>query len=85
MTPYSFYFVETVYQHVLDMSSFYCKLDDDDFLLLLNMFITITANLDLQENTPAANLAIEFVYKMIQISMRIMWRKNTKSTKGQPI
>lgn len=67
------------------MSSFYCKLADEDFLLLLNMFITITSNLDMQENTPASLLAVEFVYKMIQISMRIMWKKNSKSNKGQPI
>ncbi len=40
------------------MSSFYCKLGDEDFLLLLNMFNTITANLELQENTPASLLAI---------------------------
>jgi len=67
------------------MSSFYCKLPDEDFMLILNMFITITSNLDLQENTPASAFAIEFVYKMIQSSLRVMWRKNAKSTKGQPI
>lgn len=67
------------------MSSFYCKLSDEDFLLILNMYVTITSNLDLQENTNASALAIEFVYKMIYSSMRIMWRKNIKSTKGQPI
>lgn len=58
VTPYSYYFIELVYQQVLDMSSFYCKLGDEDFLLLLNMFNTITANLELQENTPASLLAI---------------------------
>lgn len=67
------------------MSSFYCKLSDEDFVSLLNMFTTITSNLELQENTPSALLAVEFVYKMIQVSMRIMWKKNSKSSKGQPI
>lgn len=26
--PYSFYFVEQVYQKILDLTSFYCKLND---------------------------------------------------------
>ena len=43
--PYSFYFIETVYQKILDMSSFYLKLPDESFLFLLNMFHTITNNL----------------------------------------
>lgn len=44
--PYSFYFIEQVHQRVSDMTSFYCKLDDESFLLMLNIFQTITNNLD---------------------------------------
>ena len=83
--PYSYYFIEVVYQKILDMSSFYLKLTDENFLFLLNMFTTITNNLELIENSNASALGIEFLYKEIQVSLRIIWKKNYSSNKGHPI
>lgn len=85
MQPYSYYFIEEVYRKIIEMSSFYLKLADDSFLLLLNMFSTITNNLELIENTSNSALGIEFLYKMIQVSMRIIWKKNYNSNKGHPL
>jgi hypothetical protein len=69
----------------MDMTSFYCKLNDEDFFLLLDLFSAITSRLELQENTPAASLSVEFVYKMVQASVRVLWKRNTKSTKGHSL
>ena len=66
------------------MTSFYCKLNDENFLLLLNIFQTITNNLDLESNTNYVMLSVELLYKMAQISMRIMWKKN-KNSDTKPI
>ena len=49
------------------------------------MFHTITNNLELIENTNTSNLGIEFLYKMIQVSMRIIWKKAYNSNKGHPL
>lgn len=64
------------------MTSFYCKLNEDNFLYILNAFTVITNNID--QNS---EIAIEFIYKMMVISQRIMLKKspNSRQTSNQPI
>lgn len=71
-----------MYQEISDMTSFYCKLNEDNFLYILNAFTVITNNID--QNS---EIAIEFIYKMMVISQRIMLKKspNSRQTSNQPI
>lgn len=64
------------------MTSFYCKLNEDNFLYILNAFTVITNNID--QNS---EIAIEFIYKMMVISQRVMLKKlsNARQTSNQPI
>ena len=79
--PYSFYFVEQFYQSIAEMSSFYCKIEDDDFLLILNFFTTISKNIDI-----SADINVELLYKMIIIAQRVAKKKSSQhGLKGQPI
>jgi hypothetical protein len=63
------------------MTSFYCKVNEDNFLFLLNSFSIITKNIDTN-----SDIGIEFIYKMMIISQRIMLKKNVVSKQAnQPI
>ena len=63
------------------MASFYCKVNEDNFLFLLNSFSIITKNIDTN-----SDIGIEFTYKMMIISQRIMLKKNVVSKQAnQPI
>lgn len=63
------------------MASFYCKINEDHFLFLLNAFSVITKNLDNN-----SEIGIEFTFKMMIISQRIMLKKASISKNGnQPI
>jgi hypothetical protein len=63
------------------MTSFYCKLSEDNFLFLLNAFSIITKNID-----TSSDLGIEFTYKMMIVSQRMMLKKNIVSKlTNQPI
>ena len=61
-----------MYNKILEMTSFYCKVNEDNFLFLFNAFSIITKNID--TNT---DLGIEFAYKMMIISQRIMLKKSS--------
>lgn len=62
------------------MTSFYCKINEDHFLFLLNAFSVITKNLDCSE------VGIEFVFKMMIISQRIKLKKGIiNRNTNQPI
>ena len=62
------------------MTSFYCKINEDDFVFLLNAFTIITKNMDSSE------IGIEFIFKMMIISQRIMLKKGIVSKNAnQPI
>ena len=66
------------------MNSIYCKLDDDAFHYLSETFTSIINSLDIEKNNIQYN--IEFVYKIIQISQRIMKKKSPQeNSKSQPI
>lgn len=66
------------------MNSIYCKLDDDAFNYLNQTFNSIINTLDIEKNNIQYN--IEFVYKIIQISQRIMKKKSPgENSKSQPI
>ncbi len=56
------------------MNSIYCKLEDDSFNFLNQTFTFIIKSLDIEKNNVQYN--IEFVYKIIQISQRIMRKKS---------
>lgn len=63
------------------MSSFYCKVNDDHYLFLLNAFSVITKIIDVNNE-----IGIEFIFKMMIISQRIMLKKIIISKNGnQPI
>ncbi len=62
------------------MASFYCKINEDHFFFLLNAFSVITKNLDSSE------IGIQFTFKMMIISQRIMLKKViTTKNANQPI
>lgn len=66
------------------MNSIYCKLDDDAFNYLNSTFNMMLNVLDIEKNNVQFN--IEFVYKIIQISQRIMKKKSpVENAKSQPI
>ncbi len=66
------------------MNSIYCKLDDDSFNYLNQIFTSIINTLDIEKSTIQYN--IEFIYKIIQVSQRIMRKKPTlQGLKSQPI
>lgn len=73
----SLFFVEHLYQKINDMSSFYCKVNEDNFQFLLEAFQTITKKLD-----PNSDVGIEIIFKMMHISQRIMLRKQIFSKHG---
>ncbi len=56
------------------MNSIYCKLEDDAFNYLNQTFTTIINTLDIEKNNIQYN--IQFVYKIITISQRIMRKKS---------
>ena len=60
-----------MYGKILEMTSFYCKVNEDNFLFLLNAFSIITKNIDTN-----GDIGIEFTYKMMIISQRIMLKKS---------
>ena len=63
------------------MTSFYSKLNEDNFLFLLNAFSIITKNMDTN-----SDIGIEFTYKMMIISQRIMLHKTyINRNANQPI
>lgn len=64
------------------MTSFYCKVHEDNFLYILNAFTVIIKNID--QNS---ELGIEFIYKMMVVSQRILLIKAQASRQGpnQPI
>lgn len=68
---HSYYFVELLFQKITDMTSFYCKVNEDNFLYILNAFTVITNNAD--QNS---EIGIEFIYKMMIVSQRIMLKKS---------
>jgi hypothetical protein len=74
--------VELLYQRITDMTSFYCKVNEDNFLYVLNAFTVITNNID-----QTAELGIEFIYKMMIVSQRILLKKTQTARQGsnQPI
>jgi hypothetical protein len=74
---YSFYFVELLYQRISDMTSFYCKLNEDNFLYVLNAFTVITNNVD-----QGSEIGIEFIYKMMVVSQRVLLRKSQATRQG---
>ena len=63
-----------MYGKVLEMTSFYCKVNEDNFLFLLNAFSIITKNIDTN-----SDIGIEFTYKMMIISQRIMLKKSSSN------
>lgn len=65
------------------MKSFYCKLTDENFNFLLASFLEISKILDFESNTSSAEISIEFLYKMMYISTRIISKKSV--TTSQPI
>jgi hypothetical protein len=84
MLPHSIYFIETIYLRISDMSSFYCKLQEDNFFFLLNAFTVITKNID--QNIQNQDLPVEFIFKMMQISQRVMLMKSSNlKNVNQPI
>lgn len=60
------------------MTSFYCKVHEDTFLYILNAFTVILKNID-QNN----DLGIEFIYKMMVVSQRILLKKAQSSKQAQ--
>ena len=79
--PHSLFFLELLYGRILEMTSFYCKVSEDNFLFLLNAFSIITKNIDTN-----SDIGIEFTYKMMIISQRIMLKKNfVNKQANQPI
>ena len=54
-------------------------------MFILNVYTTVTSNLDFEDKSSLGAFTIEFVFKMIHSSLRIMWMKNFKSVKTQPI
>jgi hypothetical protein len=58
------------------MTSFYCKVGENNFLYILNAFTAITNNID--QNT---DIGIEFTYKMMIVAQRISLKKtHTKAS-----
>lgn len=68
--PHSLFFVERLYRGVQEMSSFYLRVPEEGFIFLLNAFSTISNHLDFKEH-----LGVEFMYKIMLISTRIMLRR----------
>ena len=59
------------------MASFYCKLNEDNFLYVLNAFTVITNNVD-----QGSEIGIEFIYKMMVVSQRVLLRKSQATRQG---
>lgn len=57
------------------MPQYYCKLEEDHFNQLLNVLTLISRSLE-QGNAKA----YEYLYKIINISMRVMKKKKEKAT-----
>jgi hypothetical protein len=70
--------LETLHLRILKTSSYYFKLEEDDFNDILNVFLWISRSLEGLANEKS----IEYLYKMINISMRVMKKKKDKT--GQP-
>lgn len=75
-SAHSFFLLETLHNRILKTTSYYFKLDEEYFNDLLNVFLWISRSLENLVN----ERSVEYLYKMINISMRIMKKKRT----GQP-
>ena len=78
--PYSFYFIEELYNQVLNMSTLYCKLMDENFYYILNTFNVVTKSMDIESPN---DITSEFLFKMVFISQRISWKKNNNSNQNK--
>jgi|JI6StandDraft_1071083.scaffolds.fasta_scaffold36401_4 hypothetical protein len=76
-SAHSFYLLETLHNRILKTTSYYFKLEEEDFTNLLNVFLWISRSLENLVN----ERSVEYLYKMMNISMRIMKKKRA----GQPI
>ena len=72
---YSFYFVDVFFHRVQRMPQYYCKLEEEHFQELLSVLSLICR---LLEN--GSTKSQEELYKVINISMRIMKKKKDKTT-----
>ena len=59
MLPYSYFFIETIYEEIVEMSSIYCKLGEEDFMSLLEIFIKIIQNLKIGDKSSGSSTSVE--------------------------
>jgi hypothetical protein len=71
---HSCYFIDSLHRRVQAMSGYYCKLEDEHFNETQNVFLLIARCIGSQDP--------ETMWKLINVSMRLMRRKKDKNNTG---
>jgi hypothetical protein len=82
--PDSYFFIDAIYEEIAETASRnYYMVDGGKFSMLLELFTSIFDSLKLKETSTITPIYLEFVFRMIRISMKIMRKETGGSSPGQ--